>query len=224
MQILIVAATPFEIEPLKGWLKQHFTSLDDHIFSAGDIQIELLITGIGLTATAYALGKKLAERPPELVINAGVCGALDRKLAIGEVVLVVEESFSDLGAEGADGTFLDLFDLNLANTDLFPFQHGKLIMPGGPEANFLPRAAGISVNKTHGSEQEIERLIEKYPDAQVESMEGAAVFWACLHAGAPFMEIRSVSNFVEARNRENWNIPQAIESLNTVMMNVIQSL
>jgi nucleoside phosphorylase len=50
---------------------------------------------------------------------------------------------------------------------------------------------------------------------QVESMEGAAFFYACKQMDVPCIQIRVVSNYVEKRNRDNWNIGLAIKNLNT---------
>lgn len=223
MHILIVAATPFEIAPLYAWLQKEFSPVSDNVFSSGDIHTEILITGPGLPATAFFLGRRLALRPVDLVVNAGICGAIDRKLAIGEAVLVREECFADIGAETADGAMLDLFDLKLMDINAFPYQNGKLRIPAPDDAHFLPGVSGISVNKATGSEAGITRLVTKYPEAQVESMEGAAVFLACLYSGVKFLEIRTVSNYVEPRNRENWNIPLAITNLNDTLINMIRS-
>jgi len=56
---------------------------------------------------------------------------------------------------------------------------------------------------------------------QVESMEGAAFFYACLMAEVPFLEIRSISNFVEPRNRDAWDLPLAIGNLNQVLAEIL---
>ena len=39
-----------------------------------------------------------------------------------------------------------------------------------------------------------------------------------------FLQIRSISNYVETRNRENWNIPLAIQNLNQVLTEMLQAL
>ena len=96
--------------------------------------------------------------------------------------------------------------------------------PHAGTANFLPKARGITVNKGHGSAASIQTLMAKYPDAQVESMEGAAFFWGALHAGIPFMEIRAISNAVEPRNRDNWNIPLALNNLNQVLVELLNGM
>jgi len=50
---------------------------------------------------------------------------------------------------------------------------------------------------------------------QLESMEGAAFFYACTQAGVPCLQIRAVSNYVEKRNRDAWQIGLAIKNLNS---------
>jgi futalosine hydrolase len=90
--------------------------------------------------------------------------------------------------------------------------------------DFLPQANGISVNRVHGSARSIEQLKAKFPDAEVESMEGAAFFYACLMEQRPFLEIRSISNYVEPRNRDNWEVEKALTALNDTLIELLQSL
>lgn len=223
MKVLVVAATPFEILPLEAFLRQHFVAHGPASFQFGPLNVTILITGVGLTATAFALGQTLAVNRFDLAINAGICGALNQNLAIGEVVQVVRESFGDLGAEESDGSFSDVFELGLAEADKIPFRAGFLHNDEGSAFEFLPRVAGISVNKVHGQKDSIE-IIRKRTDADVESMEGAAFFYACILSNTPFLEIRAISNYVEPRNKDNWEIPKAIDALNRVMTEMMQSL
>ena len=37
-------------------------------------------------------------------------------------------------------------------------------------------------------------------------MEGAAFFYVCLKEKVNFFQIRAISNFVEKRNKKNWEI------------------
>lgn len=55
-------------------------------------------------------------------------------------------------------------------------------------------------------------------------MEGAAFFYACLLAGVPFLQIRSISNRVEPRNRTAWDIPSAIQNLNQTLMEMLEGM
>ena len=48
--------------------------------------------------------------------------------------------------------------------------------------------------------------------AQIENMEGAAIFALCAAYGVPCAEIRTISNYT-TDIREQWNIPAALEAL-----------
>lgn len=222
MFLTIVAATPFEIDPLLIFLKEHFKEEENMIFQKEKLVVHLLITGVGIPLTALSLGSYYSKNKPDFVINAGIAGALNLNLKIGEVVNVVSECFGDLGVEEADGTFTNVHELGLINPNEFPFENGILHNPKAVEYQFLPTANGLTVNKVHGSDSSINALKSKY-SADVESMEGAAFFLACLMAKIDFIEIRAISNFVEPRNKENWNIPLSIENLNTVLIEMVKA-
>jgi len=57
----------------------------------------------------------------------------------------------------------------------------------------------------------------------VESMEGAAFLFACLKKGIPCFQLRSISNYIEPRNLNNWNIPHAIGFLNKGLDEIISA-
>jgi futalosine hydrolase len=76
----------------------------------------------------------------------------------------------------------------------------------------LRKLAGITSGISHGHADSIASIVNTWnPD--VESMEGGAFFYACLSAEVPFLEIRAVSNLVEPRNRDAWDIPLATKNL-----------
>jgi futalosine hydrolase len=60
--------------------------------------------------------------------------------------------------------------------------------------------------------------------ADLESMEGAAFFYACLSDGVPFAEIRSVSNYVAERDKSHWNVPLAIQNLDKTLDLLLKEL
>ena len=139
------------------------------------------------------------------------------------MVHVIAETTGDLGVEETDGRFSDVFELNLLDVNQSPYINGRLYNTASSDSEFLASVRGLTVNKVHGTAESIKKIIEKYqPD--VESMEGAAFFFACLQAKVPFMEIRAISNFVEPRNKENWNIPLAIDNLNKVVGELLDAL
>jgi futalosine hydrolase len=178
---------------------------------------------VGLTATAFQLGSALQAERYDLAINAGLGGALDPELQLAQVVRVVSERFADLGVEEADGSFTSAQELGLLAADAPPFRTGRLWDDSAEQNRLLQHVHGISVNRVHGYAPSIAALRERYPDAQLESMEGAAFFYACLHSQQPMLQLRSISNYVTPRDRSAWQIGPAIEALNTHLWELIQA-
>jgi futalosine hydrolase len=224
LNITLVSATPFEVAPTIQWLESLSPPGSNNEFTIGGHRISVLVTGVGPVATTWKLAGYLYGNKPDLMINAGIAGAYDRSLALGDVVLVGEEQLADTGAEESDGRLISLFDMNLLDPDEFPYRGGRLVNPDMENAHFLRQVRGLTVSRATGTEASISALTSKYPDAQTESMEGAAVFYCCLLSGVRFLEIRSVSNYVEPRNRAGWNIPLAVSSLNEVLKELLQTV
>lgn len=223
MKILIVAATHFEILPLLEELPKLYPAAENGVFKNKTHEIRVLITGVGMMHTAFALGNMLSQYRPDFAINLGIAGSFDSQLTIGQVVHVVAEALGDLGVEEKDGQFKDVFELGLLDMNQTPYINGRLYNTAVGEFEFMTSVRGLSINKVHGSAESIEKIVSKYqPD--IESMEGAAFFFACLQAQLPFMEIRAISNYVEPRNKENWNIPLAIDNLNKVAAELLETL
>jgi len=214
MRLLLVSATVFEIAP---FLKEINASVEGSIFSSYNYnshQIDVLLTGVGATHTAFYLGKYLNNKY-DVVINAGICGSFTNKLDIGDVVCIDEDCFADLGAED-DETFLSLEELKLPGTYSLKnensFNHATLTN--------LPSVKGVTVNTTHGNTQSIEKFIKR-TNADIESMEGAAFLFACNQTKNKCVQLRSISNYIEKRDRSKWNIALAIENLNKILIDFI---
>ncbi len=229
LKLLITSATPFEVAPLRQYLHDQFWSHSDILFQKEELEIKLLVTGVGMTLTAFNLGGLFAKQRFDLVINAGIAGAFSPPeagrptLKIGDVVNVTSERFADLGVEEADGRFTDIHELGLVDANATPLIEGELLNPNAAGFDFLPKAKGLTINKVHGYQPSIDALRSKY-GADVESMEGAAFFLACMMAGQPFLQIRSISNYVETRNRAAWDLPKAITNLNNVLIEIVGTM
>lgn len=225
MRILLVAATRPEVEPLLSRLQ--VTSSDERFVRGrfGAHEVECLLTGVGMVATAVWCARALATSSYDVALNFGVCGSFNPLLPVSSVVHVTSETLPELGVE--DGPrFLSLQEIGLLRPDDFPWRGGRLVNavpPPLPEIGDLPSAAGVTVNTVHGDESSIARVSERSsPD--VESMEGAAFMFACLTAGVPFAEVRAVSNRVERRNREAWDLAGAITRLNETAARLLTPL
>jgi futalosine hydrolase len=207
VRILLVAATEAEAPPV--------------VAKAGHT-VKVLITGVGMVATAARCAHALASERYDLAINVGLCGSFNPRLTPGTVVHVASDRLPELGAQDGDA-FLTIYDLQLLGQDEFPFQGGMLINaapPVIPAISSLPAVAGITVNTVHGNSDAIARVVERFnPD--VESMEGAAFMYACLIHDVPFAQVRAVSNVVERRNRPAWKIGEALRALVAVTRDIV---
>jgi futalosine hydrolase len=218
MNILIVAATQFEVQPLLTFLGIALPSpgINNANIDLEGKEIKVLITGAGMVNTALMMGKYLDDSY-HMVINAGVCGAFDRGLQPGDIVQVTTDSLSEMGAEDGDG-FLTYDQLNLPGEHVF-FGHSEPYFM----IDLLKKVEGITVNTVHGNETSIEKVKQLYqPD--VESMEGAAFFAACKGLAKNYVQVRTVSNYVEKRDKSKWQMPLAIKNLNDFLITFIQNV
>ncbi|MFM6954352.1 MAG: futalosine hydrolase [Sphingobacteriaceae bacterium] len=208
MKILLVAATSAEIAPL---LTKYLAGPETSSFSLGAHQVNVLITGVGMVSTAFSLGQELAQNSYDLAINGGIAGSFDRHIPLGKVLHITDDTLAELGAEEEQG-FISIDALG------FGSQHTQAIAPATP-LPFLggvQKATAITVNKAHGTSASITAIAKTHP-VQVESMEGAAFFYACAQVKLPSIQLRAISNWIEPRNRDAWNIPLAIANLNQTL-------
>lgn len=217
MNILLAAATPGEIETTREYLTEK-------IYYRKNTGINILITGVGMVNTIYALTKYISGARPDIVIQAGIGGSLHPFYPPGTVVMIHEEVIGDLGVE-EDSGFKDVFDLSLAAENIFPFGGRMLINPHRQvmEKIKLPAVRGVSVNEITTGASRMQQLIEKY-GVVIESMEGAALHYVCLQEAVPFIQLRAVSNFVGERDKTKWHMQEAIDHLNRELIIAIHQL
>jgi futalosine hydrolase len=218
MNCLIAAATSLEIKQFI----EHCRTTDklNHI----DLELDFLITGVGMVNTTYSLLKHLQTKKPHIVVNAGIAGSFSKTYAPGSVVVVKEELLADLGVVEKDG-YKDVFDLKLQQASQFPFSKKKLNNPYKVmlQRTKLPAVTSVSVNQITSSKKTAELYRKKYKPA-IENMEGAAVHYVCLRENIPFVQIRSISNYVGDRNKKNWRINEAVGALNVELIRLVESL
>ncbi|TND04532.1 MAG: futalosine nucleosidase [Bacteroidetes bacterium] len=228
MKILLVAATAEEIALLLFTRGLTFVETEEkHLkrYHFGSLVADVLVTGVGMTATAFWLGKTLSEGKYDAAFNLGICGSFDRKLGLGEVVHITSDCFPELGAQD-DEKFISTQEMGLQRPDEFPFTGGRIINRHLPEimkSSGLPSVSGITVNTVHGHEASIDAIRERF-HPQVESMEGAAFLYSCLLAGVRCAQVRVISNYVEKRNREAWEIEKAVRALNEFAISLLKNM
>ncbi|MFM8806226.1 MAG: hypothetical protein ACKOD1_02600 [Sphingomonadales bacterium] len=214
MNCLIVAATPIEIAPLLPALPKGIRE---------ELEVDVLISGIGLLAATYALQKQISIKRPDLIIQAGVGGCFDKRIALGSVMAIGQDGVADQSVLELK-KLKTLFDLQLVPADQFPYKKGWLVNPwkGFRKLN-LPKVNAISVNEITTDPRRVQQY-KKLFSPVIESMEGAALHYVCLMEQIPFLQLRSVSNYIAERNKKNWRLSEAVTQLNKVLLQVLQKI
>jgi len=227
VRILLVSATAAEIGPVTAGLRpeggERGPKTTRYVGHGHDVDV--LVTGVGMVATATWCAHALGRERYDVALNLGVCGTFDRALALGSVVHVISDQLAELGAEDGDA-FLSIHALRLLDENEPPFVSGRLVNQAPPVSATLaslPAVSGITVNTVHGRDQSIAAVTARLAP-QVESMEGAAFMYACLVHGQRFAQVRAVSNFVERRNREAWKLGDAVASLGAASLRMLSEL
>ena len=210
--ILVVAATAKEINPFIECTR-----------TGGLTNVDILISGIGLTASTYHLAKQLALKKYDIVIQTGVAGSFDLSIPLGAVVAVKQDTIADQSVVELE-RLKTLFDLKLVPQDQYPYKKGWLINPHKDilKKSKLKIVKGISVNQISTSKQMIKFYRDVF-DPVTESMEGAALHYVCLMTNVPFIQLRSISNYIGERNKKKWDMMESINNLNNSLVRIINN-
>jgi len=194
--------------------------------TAGLYTIARLVGGIGPVATVYSLMDYLAQNDrPRLIINIGIAGSFRTSCPPGTVVVPLSDSFADLGV-GGGAKFIPVAKSGIT-------ERGDELTPSGSYtahkeiikelADDYPLVRAITVNTASGSHESAEALISEFnPD--IESMEGAAVYYVCNKKDIPCIAFRAVSNMVGPRDRSLWNISLALDKLGASVNHYLKNL
>ncbi|MDR3328610.1 MAG: hypothetical protein LBS63_00685 [Prevotellaceae bacterium] len=189
MHILATAATGMELEAIKKPLQ-------------GVGGVTFAVTGIGVMPTLYALAPLLAKRRYDLALNVGLAGAYAPLPALGQVALVEHDALDCFGVEDAAGA-------------ISPFASGKMTCPHAldfPALAAYRRVSGLTVGLLTERPERVAARRALY-GADVETMEGAAFFYACLRSGVRFLQLRGISNMVGVRDKAQWKTQEALQAL-----------
>ena len=217
MSQLIVIPTLTEALPLirsAGFIQTE----DPILFQKPDSEWRLFIAGVGTVPVIYNLTKHFATNRYEKVIHGGIAGSYFLPLQPGEVVQVIRDTFVDVGIDHG-GIFRWVFHENLWNPEEKPFRHGWMEVPEDLSLK-LESVSGITVDLVTAGPERKTRLADKF-NPQIESMEGAAVFYVCKMEDIPVIQIRAISNYVGVRDRYSWKTEEAVAALAKVISGLL---
>lgn len=226
MKVLLVAATYLEVRPLLAALgHKEEVGVGLYKFRYKDLTGSILITGVGMVSTAFYLAKAFAQGNWDITINIGLCGSFDKAIPLGAVVHVTKDRLAEMGAE-AGNKFVPLYNTGLIKEEEMVFEQRSRKSPTVwrlPAIQKLRKVESITVNTVHGNDSSILLAINRF-HPQVESMEGAAFFHGARLEGINCLQVRSISNYVEKRNKDAWDIPFAVENINKFTLLLLEDL
>jgi futalosine hydrolase len=189
------------------------------------LPVRMLTTGPGQVNAVQALTAAIENERPALILQTGCAGGFEASGAgVGDIGIATEEIDAHLGIEARQAGFpLEPLPFPVARND-----HGEIrnryFVDGrlGARAEEIIRRAfsdvGVRVLSgpflTVSTITATDRTAFNYHTLFapcMESMEGAGAAHVAIHYRLPFLEIRSASNLVGNRDRENWNLPLAFE-------------
>jgi futalosine hydrolase len=222
--VLVVSATEMEVEPLfhaASTVEQQ--SRNYFQLTIQGSPINLLITGVGIPQALFETANILLAGKFQIAIQVGIAGSFIKNVLNGEVVVIAEDQFGDLGIENNDG-FRTLFEAGFAMPDLAPFMKGCLQNPL-KNTIWLPdnikKVRGLTVNLVTSNKDLILQRVTKF-NAEVETMESAAFFYSCLRTGTAFISLRGISNMVGEADKSKWFISEAIQNSCNSLIEIVQ--
>jgi len=207
MRFLLVTAVEAEAQAASG--------IEDTVVVAG---------GIGRTNAAAATTQALIEQGPfDAVISTGVAGSLPgAELALGETLVADACVYFEEGLQTPDA-FLDMgamgFSLGDFEGNCVPVDEDLL----DRVLERIPVGHIATVATCSGSDLQAS-LVARRTQAIAEAMEGAAVVHAALRMGLPGLEIRTISNTTGDRDRQEWDLDGALDSLSRTLPGIVDML
>jgi futalosine hydrolase len=168
--------------------------------------------GVGKTASAVALQSLLLERRPAGVLLFGVAGAYPERhggragVGIGDLFVVARDGFGDEGVATEEG-FRSLDELSLPAVG--PFRLDPALAAAAAQRLGAPLARATTVSTCSGNES-LSRERRRQVEAELETMEGAAIAHVCALHRTPLLHVRAVSNFTGDRARGAWDLGLAV--------------
>lgn len=194
----------------------------DHLGGSGVVQL-----GVGKVAAAVTMYEVLRAERPDAVLLFGVCGAYpDRhrqrppRIGLRELCLCGSDQYGDEGSETPKG-FLDLQALGFG--DVGPFAADAALTARIAALLDAGIVRGCTVSTCSGTEPRSEILAVR-SNADVESMEGAAVAFVCRRLNVPFAQLRCVSNWTGDRAHGEWDVAGALAVLRPAVQRVLGEL
>jgi futalosine hydrolase len=197
-------------------------------------RVLLCVGGMGKVNAAHAATLMISNFDPRALIVFGVGGAYHSSGAtVGDIALASEEIAGDEGVLTSEG-FKDTEYLGIAlvqsdhaqRYNRFPVSAGHLKKAQQALSRSKTRArihtgTFITLSTCTGTSRRAKELEGRY-HGLCENMEGAAAAQVAELHSVPWLEVRGISNIVEARDLKKWDIPTAAEAVQMAVQQILE--
>lgn len=217
--IALMTATPLESKDLRHEIRPRPGEELKTIFEGGLHGKTVIVThsGVGKVNAAHSATLILENYDIDLMILYGIGGAYAGCARIGDVVVAVSENYGEEGVVTQEGwNSLEFMGFPFVSHEreyynTFPLD-GELVryaLKTLKDHGFSVSSGNfVTVSQVSGTRNSGNILRERFHGI-CENTEGAAAAHICTLYEKPLLEIRGISNIIEDRDKEAWNIPGA---------------
>ncbi len=230
--LALIAPTPVESKELRGEIKPTPHEELKNI-SEGEMHGRPVVfthCGVGKVNAAHSTTLVLENYDVDFLILFGIAGAYSG--SIGDVAVAESENYGEEGVLTKDGwkpmefTGFPLLKNEKEYYNTFPMDADLVRF-----ALSVSKGMGFNVNSGNfvtvsqcSGTREIGEVLKNRHNGICENMEGAAAAHICTLYGVQMVEIRGISNLIEDRDMEKWNIPLAVSHCNKVVSEIVKRL
>lgn len=189
------------------------------------LNIDVAVAGVGPAKAAARTAFVLGKTEYDLVMSAGIAGGFKKRAGIGDIVISERLIAAELGADAQKG-FIPIDELGFGSNVIHAdHQTVDRLSARLVEANQVVRTGSIlTLSTVTGSEEKAAALMQRFPYAQAEAMEGFGVATAAKEKNLPVLEIRAISNEIGPRDKGKWEIKEALAQLEKASASIAEVL
>jgi len=198
-------------------------------------RILLCIAGMGKVNAAHATTLLLSQFNPHVLIVFGIGGAYPSSGAhVGDIAIANNEIAGDDGVMTTDGfrdaEYIGIPLIKTAKATMYTTYPAPealvqrslqaLVSYDGLGAAQVHVGTFVTLSTCTGTTSQARSLENRY-HGLCENMEGAAAAQVAELHNIPWLEVRGISNIVEDRNLDTWDIPSAANSVQKAVIRLL---
>lgn len=228
MKVGIIGAMAQEVEILRNTMSNpqltEMAGCKIYQGKIGETEVALLQSGIGKTAAAVGTTLLLQIAKPDVVINTGSAGGLDRQLNVGDIVISSEVRHHDVDVT-AFGYEKGQLPANpaafIADEKLVALATAETEKAGFNAVSGLVCSGDLFVN---GAAM-IEKIRHDFPHVAAVEMEAASIAQVCHAFSVPFVVVRAISDVADKESHLSFDefLPLAAEKSSAIVLAMLKS-